>query len=328
MTYWLMTGLLLVLILTLNGRAESAKLNGLAGPTGGLYYQYMAGLAKIVHDVYPDIEISLSPGGAVANIVRISKDPIALGTTTLLQSLQAAKGMEDFEGKPPVTNLRVLLALPDPAYFYPLFRPGILLTNLEDIKTKKLKLRVSMIPRGSISEWGWRKLLEFTGISVKDIEAWGGKISYTNFSDMVNLMKDGHLDGMFGVGTAKAGWLVDLTNSRTIHFVSFYEPAGERFIKEYGGSGWAELPANNFKGQEKPFKAFRTYPTTLIITNERLPEEVGYRIVKAVVDNLEKFKLTNIEGLKDLTPENACKAGTFPLHKGAAKYFSEKGYMK
>jgi hypothetical protein len=55
MKYWLMTGLLLVLILTLNGHADSAKLNGLAGPTGGPYYQYMAGLAKIVHDVYPDI---------------------------------------------------------------------------------------------------------------------------------------------------------------------------------------------------------------------------------------------------------------------------------
>ena len=328
MTYCLMAGLCLSLMLTPKGPVEAAKLNGLAGPTGGLYYQYMAGLAKIVHDVYPDIEISLSPGGAVANIVRISKDSNALGTSTLLQSIQATRGTDDFEGKPSVTNLRVLLALPDPAYFYPLFRPEIPLTNLGDIKMKRLKLRIGMIPRGSISEWGWRKLLEFTGITIKDIEDWGGKVSSTNFSDMVNLMKDGHLDGMLGVGTAKAGWLVDLTNSRTIHFVPFHEPAGERFVKEYGGSGWAEIPANNFKGQEKPFKAFRTYPTTLIVTNEELPEEFGYKIVKAVMDNVEKFKLTNAEGLKDLTPENAWKAGTFPLHRGAARYFKEKGYMK
>lgn len=325
--WWAVVGLA-VLLLAVGQSAEAAKLNGLAGPTGGLYYQYMAGLAKVVHDVYPDIEINLSPGGAVANIVRISRDANALGTTTLLQSVQAARATEDFEGKPAVTNLRVLLALPDPSYFYPLFRPDVPIANLADIKAKKLKLRIGMIPRGSISEWGWRKMLEFTGIALKDIEAWGGKISYTNFSDMVNLMKDGHLDGMLGLGTARAGWLVDLTNARQIHFVPFHEPAGEQFIKEFGGSGWSELPANSFKGMEKPFKAFRTYPTTLIITNEQLPEELGYKIVKAVMDNVEKFKLTNAEGLKDLSLDTAWKAGTFQLHKGAARYFTEKGAMK
>ncbi len=327
-TAWWATVGLAALLLTMGGATEAAKLNGLAGPTGGLYYQYMAGLAKIVHDVYPDIEINLSPGGAVANIVRISRDATALGTTTLLQSVQAVRATEDFEGKPPVTNLRVLLALPDPSYFYPLFRPDVPIANLEDIKTKKLKLRIGMIPRGSISEWGWRKMLEYTGITLKDIEAWGGKVSYTNFSDMVNLMKDGHLDGMLGLGTAKAGWLVDLTNARQIHFVPFSEPAVEQFIKEYDGTGWGELPANNFKGQDKPFKTFRTYPTTLIVTNEGLPEEIGYKVVKAVMDNVEKFKLTNAEGLKDLSLANAWKAGSFQLHKGAAKYFTEKGAMK
>ncbi len=326
-TWWTAVGLMF-LALTWGNPVEAAKLNGLAGPTGGLYYQYMAGLAKIVHDVYPDIEINLSPGGAVANIVRISRDASALGTTTLLQTVQAAQSTEDFEGKPPVTNLRVLLALPDPSYFYPLFRPDVPIANLADIKAKKLKLRLGMIPRGSISEWGWRKMLEFTGITIKDIESWGGKVSYTNFSDMVNLMKDGHLDGMFGLGTARAGWLVDLTNARQINFVPFHEPAGEQFIKEFGGSGWSELPANSFKGQEKPFKAFRTYPTTLIITNAELPEELGYKIVKAVMDNVEKFKLTNAEGLKDLSLATAWKAGTFQLHKGAARYFTEKGVMK
>lgn len=324
----LFAGILCAIVIGGGGWVEAAKLNGLAGPTGGLYYQYMASIAKIVHDVYPDIEISLSPGGAVANIVRISKDPNALGTSTLLQSLQAMRGTDDFEGKQPITNLRVLLALPDPTYLFPVFRPDIPMANLQDIKNKKLKLRIGMIPKGAITEWIWRKLLEFTGITVKDIEAWGGKVTYTNFSDMVNLMKDGHLDGMLGMGMAKAGWLVDLTNSRAVQFVPFYEPACERFIKEYGGSGWAEIPANNFKGQNKPFKTFQTYPTTIIITNEALPEEVAYKIVKALMENLEKFKLTNVEGLKDLSPANAWKAGTFPLHKGAAKYFSEKGYMK
>jgi len=65
------------------------------------------------------------------------------------------RGMEDFEGRPPVTNLRALLVLPDPVYFYFLVRPEIPLANLVDIKNKTMKPCAGMIPRGSISEWGW-----------------------------------------------------------------------------------------------------------------------------------------------------------------------------
>ncbi|MGQ9696126.1 MAG: hypothetical protein ACUVWV_15435 [Thermodesulfobacteriota bacterium] len=81
----------------------------------------MAAIGKIVHDVYPNIEINLSPGRAVANIVRISKDPNAVGTTTLLQSLQAMRASDDFEGKQPITNLRVCLPCLIPLTFSLLF---------------------------------------------------------------------------------------------------------------------------------------------------------------------------------------------------------------
>jgi TRAP transporter TAXI family solute receptor len=317
--------------LALLGRPEAAwpaGLTGAAGPTGGLYYQYMAGLAKIVYDQYPEVAINLVPGGAAANLVRISRDPAVFGTTTFHQAVQAIKGSDDFEGKPPITNLRVLLSVQDLVYFFPLFLPDVPVQSIEEVRAKKAKLRVATTPRGTVTEWTWRKLLEYSGISYKEIEAWGGKVSFTNFSDMVNLMKDGHVDVMLGAGAGKSGWLVDLTNSRTVKFLPLPDAAVERFAKEYGGAMLRDLPANSYKGQDKAFRTMVTFPTTLIVANESLSAEAAYKIVKAVCDNVEKFRLVHAEQLGGFSPAQAWQAGAIPVHPGAAKYFREKGYMK
>ena len=179
-----------------------------------------------------------------------------------------------------------------------------------------------------MTEWTWRKLLEYGGISYKDIEAWGGKVSHTNFSDMVNLMKDGHIDLILGAGAGKSGWLVDLTNSRTVKFLPLPDAAVERFAKEYGGAAFKDLPAGSYKGQEKAFRTMITFPTTLIVASQSLPDETAYKIVKAVCDNVEKFRLVHAEQLAAFSPAEAWKAGAIPVHQGAAKYFREKGYMK
>ena len=46
-------------------RAETVTLLG--GPVGGVWYIVAAGMAKIIHDSYPDILVRVEPGGAVTN---------------------------------------------------------------------------------------------------------------------------------------------------------------------------------------------------------------------------------------------------------------------
>jgi TRAP transporter TAXI family solute receptor len=318
---------ILMAILFLSVPAAAEKLTGVAGAMGGLWYRDMAGVAKAVKEAYPDIQIDVVSGGGVGNLIRASKNPDVIGCTAAINLVQARQGIAAFKGKKPIKNLRLLLSTMDVVYLYALFRTEVPITNVRDIKTKKLGLKINTIPRGTSTEWLINTMLKYTDISYKDIESYGGKVSFTNWNDMVNLMKDGHIDGILGGGAEKAGWLINLTTARKINFTPFYDPAVDRFNKDWESS-WGVLPANTYQGQDKSYRTLKLNPFTVVVANENLPENTAYKIVKAVCDKPESFKLVHPAQLKHFTPAKAWKAGTLKLHKGAEKYFREKGYIK
>jgi TRAP transporter TAXI family solute receptor len=63
------------------------------------------------------------------------------------------------------------------------------------------------------------------------------------------------------------------------------------------------------------------------VTSEDVPEESVYNVVKAVFDNFDDFKRLH-PALANLKKEDMVKNGlSAPLHKGAEKYFKEKGLL-
>ena len=53
-------------------------------------------------------------------------------------------------------------------------------------------------------------------------------------------------------------------------------------------------------------------------------EEDVYALTKAIFDNIDAITAENAKGA-ELSLENATSGMTVPFHKGAAKYFAEKG---
>ena len=53
-------------------------------------------------------------------------------------------------------------------------------------------------------------------------------------------------------------------------------------------------------------------------------EDDVYNITKAIFDNIETITANHAKG-SELSLENATSGMTAPFHKGAAKYFAEKG---
>ncbi|XOT96331.1 TAXI family TRAP transporter solute-binding subunit, partial [Alcaligenes pakistanensis] len=63
------------------------------------------------------------------------------------------------------------------------------------------------------------------------------------------------------------------------------------------------------------------------VTSEDVPEESVYNVVKAVFDNFDDFKRLH-PAFANLKKEDMVKNGlSAPLHKGAEKYFKEKGLL-
>jgi TRAP transporter TAXI family solute receptor len=82
------------------------------------------------------------------------------------------------------------------------------------------------------------------------------------------------------------------------------------------------IPAGTYKGQTEDVTTI-TVKATLIVSAD-IDEDTVYQITKAIFDNVADITSEHAKGA-ELSVENATSGMTAPFHKGAARYFAEKG---
>ncbi len=300
----------------------SATLRAGGGTVGGIGYVEMTGFAKTVGDTYPNIKISVVPGGWIGNIPRTNKGELDLASTTRIMTKLAVQKRGAFNQDYP--HVRAVMNVQDEYQFVAVVRKEVAATTVADVVKKKLPLRLTTLARGNATEWIWRTAFEEMGAGWEKLEEWGGKMSHVAWADGVNLIKDGHADGILAVVTGKIGWLVELTTARDMKFLKWDQDLLDDLSKKYGFVQ-ATLPANEFRGQPEPIKA----PTDggVFVARADLPREVVYACLKAVAENPDKFKSFHA-ALAKFRPEGMAQdIGGFALHEGARIFYQEKGYL-
>jgi len=66
---------------------------------------------------------------------------------------------------------------------------------------------------------------------------------------------------------------------------------------------------------------------TILITNDKMPEEVAYSIVKILAEKKEQVQSISVS-LEVFNPETAWENLIAPLHPGAEKAYKELGYKE
>jgi len=86
------------------------------------------------------------------------------------------------------------------------------------------------------------------------------------------------------------------------------------------------IPGGMYEGNPSDVPTFGTQ--ALLVTSARLSEDVGYAVVKAVIENFADFRRLHpaLSTLKvdDLVPSSAVT----PIHAGAMKYYREAGLIR
>lgn len=83
------------------------------------------------------------------------------------------------------------------------------------------------------------------------------------------------------------------------------------------------IPGSIYKGNPEGTRTFGVRAT--VVVNEDMEDDLAYSIVKAVFDNLDKFRRM-YPAFGQLDPERMVREGlTAPLHNGAIRYYREKG---
>lgn len=85
------------------------------------------------------------------------------------------------------------------------------------------------------------------------------------------------------------------------------------------------IPGGIYKGNDKDIRTFGVRAT--VVVNKDMDDDMAYEIVRAVFDNIDKFRRM-YPAFGHLDPKRMVHEGlTAPLHAGAIRYYREKGLM-
>ena len=300
---------------------ETARLIIVGGQMGGNNQLYGTAITEVVHRMYPEITIDYRPGAAVANVMVLSSGEADLGFSHNNNAVAATLGIEPFTEKYPGVMAIAGFNI-SKVQIVALKETGI--NSMRQIIDEKIPVRISVGDRGSGTELSFRRWMEVCGITYDDITSWGGKIYFKQNVEANDLMNLGQLDVQFNSGACPLPTFKELAANNDLNLLSVDEEVIETLNKKYGYiKTYITNEDYDFVTTDTPIFG----QLSIVIVREAIPEEIVYKITKAIVENLDYFYAVD-SVLESVTKENIWQDTGFDLHPGAKKYYQEIGVMK
>ncbi len=302
--------LVLTLVLALVAcNAPATKMTMGTGGTSGTYYAYGGALGNQIKSA-TGIEINVvSTDGSKANILGIHAGNYQLATVQSDVMAYAYAGTRSFETEGKLDSFRVIGGLYAEAVQLITMDPNI--KSVADLKGKK----VSIGAAGSGVYFNAIDILAAAGMTEEDIVP-----QYQSFADSADALKDGKIDAAFIVAGAPTPAITELCLAANASLVPIDGDIAAKLMESSPYYTTYVIPAETYKGQTADVTTV-TVKATLIVSTSASEEDV-YNITKAIFDNIDAISHAK---KAELSIDNATTGMTAPFHKGAAKYFAEKG---
>lgn len=292
-----------------------------AGGVGGGWYQLSAGIAELVKQEVPNLQINVVPGAGIANHLRVAQGevPLAMGFPSVAKALM--NGTEPFKAEDKTDKISAVIGGFGETYLTFAVQEDVDAESFEDFVQKKLPLKIAVDRVGTTDEWSLRLALSHYGLTYDDIRSWGGSVTFTGYADQATNMKDRHVDAIWENIAAPSPTIQDVMTSRKIKVL----PLSDAVIKDLvENTGFADhgIPAGRYGDKEIPSVA----SITTLMASPDAPEDAVYVLTRVVNENADKVR-TLQQSAADFDPSAAWKDTGAPLHPGAEKYYKEKGYM-
>lgn len=297
--------------------AQMKRLSIGTADTGGVYYIYGGGIAKIISANIPNTQATaeVTPG-AVDNVKMLQNKSIDLAFTKSDIAADATKGIGPFASTGKV-QVRIIAAThADIAHVVVGVTSGI--DKLEDMKGK----RISTSAPGSGHELVAMRLLEAAEVSIKDI-----KRERVSLSESVNAFKDRKIDGFFFATGLPAASMLDLSATPGISFKILDVQSYLKKIAEKHGPVYIDtvIPKGTYSKLENDVKTIAV--PVVFVTTEDMDAKLVYEITKTMFEKKAELVAVHKEANK-LNLKSAIAVSSVPYHPGAIKYYKEQGVWK
>jgi TRAP transporter TAXI family solute receptor len=287
-----------------------------SGSPGGVYYPLGGGMAVVIQKTTDLRCAAESTGASVENCRLVGAGESDMGMVMGSIAYKAIQGQEPFEKKFPLVALFQMY--PAPEHIVTVSGKGI--KSVKDLKGKKVSIDVP----GSGCAVMAKAILEEYGFNLeKDLT-----IAHLSQSESVQALKDGVVDAVFFNFAYPGSAVLDLAATRDIMLIPVESAMADKIVKKFPYYVKITIPAKTYLKVDHDVLCLGD--SNVLIANKQMEEEVAYKIVKAIFENVDKGKwaLNNIHPIAaQLTPSNAVNS-PIALHPGAIKYFKEVGAIK
>ena len=299
----------------------------LAGASpGGLWSLLGAGVDKAMRASYPKTTVTYqTSGGGFANAVQVASKKVDFGLMHDAEAKIAAKGTDPY--KAPVNNLRAMAVMYNFGAFQPMitkdFADKYGISSYEDLKAKKAPVRLVLNKRGNIAHNQAVEVLAAYGISLEDIESWGGSIQYSGSKGSVELMKNRQADMVMNNIFVGHSSIREVLNSMPMVMMPVSQAVRDS-VSSAMGTGQMVIPgkAYDILSDDHPTLAL----TAMLVVNSDTSDDEVYTVTKALITNVGEIQGVH-KAMRSLNPEMMVKQNAIPFHPGAIKAYKEAGLM-
>ncbi len=296
--------------------AERVELIVTAGAAGGAWYLFGAAFNDVWETQIPGVKTTLIPGSGKSNPLLVSEGKEAqVGFCYINMSGDAYNGKGEFTI--PASDMCSMMSLNTIQYLTAIVDKKLDISTFSEIKEKKPALLIA--PGGS--EQLFKDVLNAHGITYEDIEAWGGRIDYLGASDGANSFKDGHINVLSNCAPQPYTPWVEVAAARDVVVL----PVEDYAVEALNALNYQFGTIDTTTYKDPTGDIVSCGPTTNLIVNKDLDEELVYQLTKTLCESMEKLIATN-PSLAVFDVSHAPDS-TIPLHPGAERYFKEIGVL-
>ena len=297
--------------------AQTKRLSIGTADTGGVYYIYGGGIAKVISAYIPNtVATAEVTPGAVDNVKMLQNNSLDLAFTKSDIAAEGTKGIGPFASTGKVAVRVIANLYPDIAHVVVGANSGI--NKIEDMKGK----RISTSAPGSGHEMVANKILETAGVQINEI-----KRERVSLSESVNAFKDRKIDGFFFATGLPAASMLDLASTPGLSYKILDVQSYLKGITEKHGPIYIEatIPKGTYARLDHDVKTFGV--PVIFVTTESMDEKLVYWITKLLFE--KKGELVTIhKQAQQLMLKNAAAVSSVPYHPGAIRYYKEQGVWK
>ncbi len=284
------------------------------GGTGGVWYPYGGGLAKVLNESLPGIRASAEVSSGAVDNLKLIRDGRADIAFTLADALADAVGARGaFAGAPaPAVGLAVLYS--NYTHLVTLSSSGI--NTVADLRDR----RVSTGAPGSQTDVIGSRVLRASGIDPQT----GVTRQRLGASESADSLKDGKIDAFFWSGGLPTPAVQDLSYTPGI-FIRMI-PTGDlvpALQREHGDLYFPlSVPAGVYRGVAAPISVIGV--ANVLVVNRSMPEQLAYDITRVLFERQPTLATIHPEA-RHLSLQTAARGSPAPFHPGAIRYYREKG---